>query len=188
MMLTTLLFANNAIGEEAKKSHLYFEFGKASFDAINAEQEGIKDSGQYFRLGYEAQHKLLVFGGGMSGFGYSDNNSFKQRVEDQFGNRSTESSSADSFNLYGEAGLSYSPVRFVSLDLMLGKEMILQSSRGIGSCSGCDNEDIDMNVGLHSKSRIKFIFPNGFIASLSYQQFFDGDADSIVGLSIGIGR
>ncbi|TQV74732.1 porin family protein [Aliikangiella marina] len=161
-----------------ERSGWFFSGGQMNFDSAVAEQQGIKDSSFYLNLGYEGHKGALAYGFGMSGLILSDDNSFTQRVVDNFGNTSTASSSADAFGFYGELGYSMDfESGGKSFDILAGLEAI-NASRGISNCSNCFSEDIDLSSGLYIKPRFRFYAESGFVFSFDYHQYLSGDIEN----------
>lgn len=165
---------------------IYLSAGEVALDSKIADSEGVGDKPTYVRFAWEAQKHTGIFGAGMSIFMYSDHESFSQRVERNYGGgRSTESSSAEAVNLYGEGGYSHQATDNVYFDILGGYELVLQSERSISYCSDCYSEDIDVDSGLYITPRMKVIADNGFTFLLAYHHYLSGDAEQ--GLSVGLG-
>jgi len=188
----TLSFSVFAAGEAtpnttraAPTGGMFAAFGKMSIDSAVADKENIKDSASYFRMGGEFTPHPWIFGGGIAGIFYSDSSGFSQRVQDQYGTVTNAKSTADSFNLFGEAGYSYSLVETFKVELLAGYELVLSSSRKIDSCADCASEDIDVKAGLYVSPRIKLLV-NNFYISLTAQQFIAGDVKNAFFLGVGL--
>lgn len=168
----------NTTDDYVERSGWFFSGGFMNFDSVVAEQEGIEDSSFYLNIGYEGQKGALAYGFGMSGLVLSDNDSFTQRVVDNFGNSSTASSSADAFGFYGEVGYNYEfESGDKSFEILAGLETI-NASRGITNCSNCFSEDIDISSGLYLKPRFRFYSDTDFVFSIDYLQYLSGDIEN----------
>lgn len=163
----------------------YAGIGQVAIDSASATRGKIKDSATYIRLAVEGRSQGWLYGGGISGYFYSDKNKFSQGVEDQFGNRSTEDSSASAVNLYGEAGIAYPVSASMSADFLAGYEFVAESSRAISNCTDCASEDIDVDAGVYVAPRIRYQVGDKFTMSLSYQQYLTGDVENAIALYFG---
>lgn len=196
LMFSTLLFSSEVFSNQINVVNLeeindythsvYISLGEVNFDSEIANLERVKDSATYLKLGYEGKNNQLIYGGGLSGFFYSDRNRFNQLTEDPFGDISRQSSSAEAFNLYFEGGYSYQFSHYWSFDMLFGHELVLSSERSISNCSNCFSEDIDIDSGLYFIPRIKLL-PNdsNLIWSLSYQYYLSGDVENAAYLTLG---
>ena len=166
-----------------QRSGWYLSGGFINIDETVAVNEAIDDSAFYLNGGWEGHKGNFAYSVGASGYFLSDNDSFSQEVEDAFGNRSTASSDANAFGLFGELGYNYG---FESGDkafeIMAGAEAIW-ADRGIANCSNCYSEDIDLSSGLYIKPRFRFYNENGFIFSVGYHHYLSGDLDNGFSLS-----
>ena len=179
-------FANDiSEAQDDKSVSWYLSLGQVNFDSPVALQEGVEDDAFYWKLGAEYQENNFIIGGGLSSFSYSDNESFSQEVEDAFGDRSTEDSSANAYNLYVEGGYQFEFGPGFSLAILAGIELVLSSERSIDFCSDCNEEDIDLESGLYLAPRIAYQFSNNIFVSGTYQQHIQGDVENSVFLSIG---
>jgi len=156
--------------------------GYSSLEKENARQERIGSNATFLKIGWEGQTGIFAYGLGMDGYLLKDEDSFNVVVEDVFGDRSTESSSADAFGVYGEAGVSYSFGTNNKVDLMGGLD-ILWANRGIGNCSDCPSEDVNLDGGFYIEPRLRMMSDTNFIFTLGYRQYVSGDVDG--GLSLG---
>ncbi len=163
----------------------YVSLGEISFDSEVASQEGVKDTATYFRAAWEGQSNAILYAVGLSGYFYSDRQSFSQTVEDSSGSISTERSSAEAVNLYFEGGYSHSLSKNLSAEILGGYELVLQSERSISYCSNCSSSDIDIDGGLYTTPRIKFTADNGFTLALSYHVYLSGDVENAASISLG---
>ena len=156
--------------------------GYYGLDKQNARQQLIGDSATFVKMGWEGQIGMLVYGVGMNGFLLKDKGSFSERVEDNFGNRSTESSDADAFGAYGELGVSFAFASSNKFDLVGGFD-ILSADRSIGNCSDCRSEDIQLDGGLYLEPRLRMMSDSGFIFSIGYRKYMTGDINGGLNLS-----
>lgn len=162
--------------------------GRASIDSEKASQQGVEDSALYIRLGVEMQRSHWLYDFGLSGLIYDDNAEFRQTVRDQFGNISTADSTAQAFDLFGEAGYRYLLSPNSSMDFFAGYEQMLTSGRSISNCSNCYDEDINIDSGLYVMPRLQFETETGFTFTLLYRQYLSGDLASAIALTIGTSR
>lgn len=172
-----------AFADGNEKTVMAFELGQVKFNEATARQEGIKNSATFIRLAAEKQSGIWLFGGGFAGFFYSDNESFKQNVVDQFGNRTTAKSTSNSTNLFAEAGLTYAISNKLSSDILLGYELMMSSSRSIDKCSNCTTDKIKVKAGSYISPRLAYEWDNVFKLSLVYRSFLSGDVKSALGLN-----
>lgn len=172
--------------EQAQQTtRMYFGLGRASFDDAVV-QEGIDTTATSWRFGMERQTGNLLIGGGLSGFLYKDNESFSQDVTSTFGSDSRADSSATAYSLYFEGGYSHSLNDKVSLGLLGGMELVLSSTRGIGNCTNCYEEDIDVSSGLYIQPRINIDINSDWYWGASYNQYLGGDAKNNFMVNVGM--
>ncbi len=155
-----------------------FSIGRVSFDEEVATEEGVEDSATYWRLGWQRQSGQALFGAGISGYLYSDDEGFDQYVEDSSGDEFTADSSAVAINMYFEGGYSHNLNENISLEILGGLEQVLSSERSIPNCSNCREEDIDLNAGLYVTPRIRFSTDGSFSFSMAYHQYLNGDTEN----------
>lgn len=173
--------------EPVKTYHkLYLSLGQVNLDAAVALQEGIKDSATYIRFAWEGQKNQLLYGAGISGYLYSDRREFDQVVEDNFGNVSTAGSDADAFNLFFEGGYRYETSKNISLDILGGYELVMESERAIPNCIDCATSDINIEGGLYFTPRLTFVANNGLLLAASYHQYLSGDVENAISVTIGM--
>ncbi|WNO08776.1 porin family protein [Teredinibacter sp. KSP-S5-2] len=158
----------------ARSNAWYIGGGRVDIDSQIASEQGIGDSATYIKVGWVGQNKNFVYGAGISYLDYSDNRSFNQQVESNWGDRSTESSDASASAFFGEGGYTFMPSKYVGIDMLAGMELIWRSERGIGNCSDCYEEDIDVDSGIYVSPRLRLI-ADGFTFSISYQHYLSGD-------------
>lgn len=162
--------------------------GSASLDSQAAAEEGIEDSALYIRLGVEFQRSHILYGVGLSGLFYDDNAEFSQTVEDLFGDVSTEDSTAEAFDLFGEVGYRYMLSAGSYMDFFGGYEHVLSSERSISNCSNCFEEDIDIESGVYLMPRYQYETEGGYLFTLLYRQYVSGDMENAIALTIGFAR
>jgi len=109
---------------------------------------------------------------------YDDDASFSQ-----YTNHGYKSSDADGMLLYIEAG---NKLRFGArgdsfVNVKVGANTMIGSERGIGNCSNCYSEDINIDGGLYGVVGVGHSF-NSFDVSLNFKQYFSGDLDNSIGL------
>ncbi|WP_045856243.1 hypothetical protein [Teredinibacter purpureus] len=85
----------------------------------------------------------------------SDDDSFNQRVEDQFGSRSTESSDISAMGVLGELGYQHALNEKTSFSLSAGFRT-LSADREIASCSNCMSEGLNLAGGGYLRPAIVF--------------------------------
>lgn len=156
--------------------------GYFSLEKNNASDEGIGSNATFFKLGWEGQKGSLTYALGMEGFLLSDKDSFRVTVEDSFGDISNESSSAEGYGVYGELGYSLAFADTMKLDLMGGVD-ILWASRGIGNCSDCPSEDVNLDGGFYIEPRLRFINESGLNVTLGYRQYMNSDIENGISLN-----
>ncbi len=160
------------------KNGFYISLGEVTLDEKIAFQEGVEDSAFYFRLAWEGQSDKLVYGAGLSGYVYSDNEGFNQLVEDLGGDVSSEDSSAVAINLFFEGGYSHTVNNALSFEAIGGFEPTISSERSIGNCTDCYSEDIDIGGGLYFSPRVRFGGENTFSFLLAYHQYLTGEVEN----------
>ncbi len=201
IFLTFILFVNNnaaanqkifsntndphiesATNRMANSNGWFFSGGYFTLDTANADAELIDDEAFAISFGWEGHDNSFVYGLGISGLFLSDNDSFSQVVESNFGGVTTASSTADSFGIFGEVGYSHAFNSSNNSFELLGGFEFTSASRSIANCSNCYSEDINLDSGLYIKPRIRFYGDNGFIFSIAYQHYLSGDIDGGVSL------
>ncbi len=170
--------AQSATAPTPNTNGFYVSLGQVSLDEDKAFEEGVEDSAFYFRLAWEGQNDHFVYGAGLSGYVYSDNEGFEQLVEDFGGDVSSEDSSAVAINLFFEGGYNHSFNEAISVELMGGFEPTISSERSIGNCTDCYSEDIDIGGGLYFSPRVRFGGANTFSFLLAYHQYLTGEVES----------
>lgn len=169
-----------------KEHGLVLSLGRVNFDDRIAVGEGVEDSGVYIDFGWEGRfYNNVILGAGISAFGYSDNDSFNQWTEDDWGDDEYSSSSAAAVNFYGELGYGVELTRMLSLDLIGGFEAVLSSERSISGCSNCYSEDIDIDSGPYIAPRLRFKPWSHWMFAVSYQSYLSGDVEDSVQLAAG---
>ncbi|MDH5434364.1 MAG: hypothetical protein OEY19_10505 [Gammaproteobacteria bacterium] len=185
LLIPIAFFVSNSLMAEENEVQNVFRYdegqgwfmsvGYTGIDSETAFWEGIGDSGTSLKLGYGGHTNNFVYGFGMSWIMLSDKNSFSQTVQDNFGNTSTKSSSADAFGGFGELGYSYVfDSGNTSFDLLGGFEFV-RAERTIANCSNCLSENINLDSGLYVLSRFTFFNQSGSAFSLGYQKYMTGD-------------
>ncbi|MFL0811357.1 MAG: porin family protein [Agarilytica sp.] len=168
------------------KHGFYFSLGEFDLSSKVAREEGVKDNATYFQFAWQAQDKTWLWGAGLSGLLYTDRRDFTQFVEDQSGDEFSADSEAQAVNIFGEGGYAYAPSKFVSLDMLVGLEVVLSSERSIANCTDCYSEDIDINSGLYISPRVRLLAgEHGFMVGLAYQRYLEADIEGGVMLTIG---
>ncbi len=168
-----------------KTNAFYLALGRIGIDEEVALQEGIEDTATYFRFGWEGQSDQVIYGAGLSGYLYSDNDGFSVLVEDYSGDVSSAGSDANAFNFYGEAGYSYDLSANAFFDIIGGMELVLISERGVSNCTDCPSEDIDVGSGLFVAPRFRLMANSGFTFAISYIQYLTGDTESALTANFG---
>ncbi len=162
-----------------------FGIGYYNLDKTTAQQECIDSSATYIHFGYEGQDGNFLFGGGISGYLLGDNCKFSQDIIDGWGDRSTESSDANAYGLYGELGYSF-PITpgAVHFDLTGGVEKVW-AERGISNCSNCYSENINLDSGFYIRPKFKFMSKGGFTFTIGYNYFPSADINNGITLTFG---
>jgi len=168
-------------------SGFIFGVGLANIDPDVAANAQVDESAVSIRIGWEYRPSDYIIGAGISGLIYDDKADYDQLVIDQYGNTSTEKSSADAFGFYIEGGYEYSINPYFYTDFIGGYEQTLDSSRAISNCGDCYDSDIDVDAGLYINPRITIIFQSTAFLSLGYQHYLNGDIDNNIMLNIGFG-
>ncbi len=169
-----------------KTNAFYFALGRIGIDDEVAFMEGIEDTATYFRFGWEGQSDAWLYGAGLSGYLYSDNEGFSVLVEEEWSNDvSTAGSDANAFNFYAEGGYSHDLSEFAFIDILGGVEMVLISERSVSNCSNCPSEDIDVGSGFFVAPRLRLMAANGFTFAVTYTQYLTGDTESAFAANFG---
>lgn len=167
-------------------NHIYLGFGTIGFDSQAAAKEKIKDSANYWRLGWEKIDRRFVYGLGISGYQYSDLSALSSvRVVDQNRKESTAKSGANATNLYFEGGYHYTLNPSFHLEVLTGFEFITYSKRGFASCTNCPGEDINIDAGLYVMPRISYTAKSWFSATLAYHSYLMGDISGAYSVTLG---
>lgn len=183
----SLVFAQEQEVASNGLSHhtLYFSLGRASFEKEAAQAQGVDEGATSIELAWEGEFtNKLILGVGLSGYFYSDNESFSQLTKDGYGDVSNSESSASGWGAFGEIGYGYGLNETVSLDLLAGFDLMMSSSRDIGYCTDCYSEDIDLSGGAYISPRIRFKSESWMFA-FTYQSFMNGDIENNLNATLG---
>lgn len=159
-------------------------------DAIAETQAGIDDGA--LNLGFEAEYffsNRLSMSLGFSFLSYDDNEAFRQRTEDQYGNRDNSKSDASAIPLYAEFGYKhfFAGQTNTYLTARAGLSTFLSSERSIANCSNCYEEDIDINGGLYGALGAGVLFGETWGMGLIYKNYFSGDLENSIGVTLSFG-
>lgn len=144
LILSSSVMADTAT-ESKNLSSFYGSVGTINIDSQASFENQIDESAFYFKLGWEKHKKAWIWGIGISGYLYSDNASFTNNTTG-----GTKKSEASAVNGYLEGGYGYAVNENVSFSMITGYEHVFSSTRGIGMCTGCDSEDIEIQQALTS--------------------------------------
>jgi len=158
-----------------------------NFDDDKAWEQGIADSAT--AIGFAAERYTNTSDNtlslGMSFIFYNDDDEFAQYVEDYWGDTDYAESDANAISIFAEYGpkIRWGADRLSFFTARGGISGMLYSERGIGNCSDCYSEDIDINGGLYGVLGVGRT--TGSIDwSLQFQQYFTGDIDNVIRLKI----
>lgn len=135
-------------------------------------------------LGLSAEHyssaNNFTVGLGIDFVSYSDENGFKQNT-----NKGTKSSDASGMLLYVEAGtkLRFGATKDNFFNVKLGANTMTGSERGIGYCTNCYSEDIEIDGGVYGVLGVGHSFSSVDVA-LNFKQYFSGDLDNSLGIKV----
>ena len=88
-------------------------------------------------------------------------------------------------NAYLEGGYRYIVNQNFDVALLAGYEAVLSSDRGIGLCTNCYSEDIDVSAGLYAQPRMTYTWDNGWYGALGYNAYFGGDVSNALMITLG---
>lgn len=191
-ILTTLslaaLLGAPAIASAAPQEQAYSGWswsahvGNLNIDSDVAKAQGIDDSAWVLGAAAErfSSDSNLTFLIGVDLIGYSDNYSFSQDT-----NKGEKSSDASAAMVYAEFGPK---IHFGKGDsnyfiAHAGISGIFSSERGIGYCSDCYSEKIDVKGGAYGVLGVGHSF-SSFDVGLQFQQYFKGDLDNSLRFNI----
>ena len=156
--------------------------GNLNIDSKVADAQGIDTSA--WVIGAAAEHyssnSSLTFVIGLDLIGYDDNAGFRQNTT---GGRKKSNASG------GLGYVEFGPkVNFGQSDdnyfvAHAGLSAMFSSERSIDYCSDCYSESIDVNGGFYGVLGVGHTF-NNFDLGLQFQQYFSGDLDNSLRLSI----
>ena len=150
--------------------------GTINFDSKTAYDQYIEDSA--WVIGFTAERyssdSNLTFLVGVDYIGYSDDLSFDQYTTDGW-----KESDANAAMAYVEFGprVPFGADNTNYFVAHAGLSGILYSERGIGYCSNCYSEDIDISGGFYGVLGVGHSF-GSFDVGLQFQQYFSGDIDN----------
>lgn len=185
ILATSQIQAEEVESNYAESSGFYGSIGTVSIDEKVAYMEGIGDSATYWKFGWEQRNIDWIWGVGISGYLYDDKYEFSQQTQDNFGNKKDSESSATAFNAYLEGGYRYIVNQNFDVALLAGYEAVLSSDRGIGLCTNCYSEDIDVSAGLYAQPRMTYTWDNGWYGALGYNAYFGGDVSNALMITLG---
>lgn len=182
------LLANPTLAETKAQTPAYSGWswsahvGSLNIDSKVARQQGIKSSAWVIGAAAErySSDSILTFVVGVDLVGYSDNYSFSQET-----NKGEKDSDASAAMVYAEFGprLPFGKDNNNYFIAHAGVSGIFSSERGIGNCTNCYSEDIDVKGGLYGVLGVGHTF-NNFDLGLQFQQYMTGDLDNSLRLRI----
>lgn len=182
------LLAAPAIVTAAPKEQAYSGWnwsahvGTLNIDSNVAQEQRIEDSAWVLGAAAErfSSDSSLTFLVGIDLIGYGDNYSFRQET-----NKGEKSSDASAAMVYAEFGPKV-PFGKDDSNYFLahaGVSGIFSSERGIGYCTDCYSESIDVKGGAYGVLGVGHSFGRVDIG-LQYQQYFSGDLDNSLRFNI----
>lgn len=134
------------------------------------------------RINFFIQGRIgnLLMSAGLGALSYDDLGSYSVRVEDQFGNQSTQSATASGMEFNTEIGYRHQISNF-NMDL-LGGYSYFNSSRSVTNCSDCPDEDLDISSGAYLKPSIGYQFGESWALELNYTSYASADVSDNMGL------
>lgn len=147
-----------------------------------AAREYIGDTAVVFGLAAEhySSSNEFTYALGVNFIAYDDQAGFSQST-----NKGRKSSDASGILLYVEAGPRYhfgaDGMNFVVVKG--GLSTMVSSDRGIGYCTNCYSEKIDVNGGAYGVLGVGHTF-NSFDVALNFQQYFSGDIDNSLSIKL----
>lgn len=187
--VTSTVQANDNIytGKAHSGTSIYFDVGTVELNADVAAREGVDPQAIYAALGWDAINSdNMVFGVGISGFFYDDNESFRVFTVDDFGRERFEKSNANSFNLFAQTGFRFPINDSVRFSLLGGVEWVARSKRSISRCNDCPSEEIDINSGVYLKPSLVYQLQNRWMMGVSYKAYASGDVEDGLMFTIGM--
>lgn len=153
---------------------------QSAVEWIDDSAVGINFEGEYF---FHPHYSVSL---GISLLSYDDNASFTQETEDSWGDDDSSESDAMGFPLYGEVGYKhfFGPHGKTYVAARGGYSVMLASERGIGNCSNCYEEDIDIEGGAYGSLGAGVRLGTSWLLGVQYKHYFSGDIDRSAGLSI----
>lgn len=182
-LLASSVMADPAPQEQAHDSWSWSaHVGTMNIDSKTAKEQGVGDSA--WAIGLAAEHYIgksfLTVALGVDFIGYDDNYSFSQKT-----NKGNKKSDASAALMYIELGprITFGKDNSNYFIAHAGASKMLSSDRGIGYCTDCYSENIDVNGGLYGALSIGRTFDH-FDLGLQFQQYFSGDLDNSLRLRI----
>lgn len=193
-LMTFTIFSSACFAQNDKPNNLSYtgwswsgHLDHVNIDSESALREGIEDSATVIggAAEYYSSESSNTLSLGLSFMFYRDNEAFAQYVEDYYGGADYTESDANAFMIFAEYGPVY---RFGAnkssfFTARAGVSGILASERGIGYCSDCYSEKIDIKGGAYGVLGIGQTL-GAFDISLQFQQYFSGDLDNSLRLKI----
>ncbi len=181
-MIATALFSNSAVATEESKSGDW-EFSWLTVSQLSLTSEALKEEPtisknamEYsFSADYESGKWLTSLGIGLQV--YDDSDSWEQDVVDQFGNEDTVDSSTTGWSV----SAAFGPRWFLGnkeehmLVAQAGYAYVGDASRGVGLCTDCPGEDIDVEGGAFFKATYLYSF-SGMAVGFHATKYLSGDS------------
>jgi hypothetical protein len=168
----------------------YFGGGDVQLNDAAAQAADIGNRAFSIRIGGIGERFGVLYGGGVSFFGFDDHAQFDQTVQDQYGNISGASSSATAVNLFGEVGYRLPLAERFAVELLGGYEQVVASNRSIADCTDCDVEHVDISSGVYLLPELQYLAVEGsktaFTVTMAYERPVTGDVESVLELRLGI--
>lgn len=187
---SSLAIADEPAEEQQQNSSggFYFGWQTGSISESAASKNGIGDSAGTLYFGGESVTNGVLFGGGIGLVTFDDKSSFDVRVEDQYGNESTESANASGADFYIESGYRFTTLaENIDFDV-LGGFSYITASRSVDNCSDCPSDDLSLDGGLYLKANMLFRMEDDWYIQLGYKALMSDDMGGGVNLAVGFGN
>lgn len=168
---------------------LYLGLGQASIDRATSNIAEIDRTAFYGRIGADFKKGHWIYGVGLSWLDYSDRRTCNVLTASPAEDACfTSNASAGATSLYLETGYSHKLPNNLSMFILGGYELVLNSSRGIKDCFDCESMDIDIDSGGYLSPGFTYQLTDLILLSGNYYRYLSGDIENAFTITIGIGK
>lgn len=169
-----------------------FTLDNVSIDPAAAASPSARVDDSALNLGLEGEYFFndkFSMSLGFSFLSYDDKRPIVQPTVDQDGRRENSKSDASAIPLYTELGYKhfFAGQTNTYITARAGLSALLFSERNIAYCTDCNEEDIDINGGLYGAVGAGVLFGESWGMGLIYKNYFSGDLENSLGVTLSFG-